>query len=273
MGAGLQTAVFGAQGIGGGANEALTPASGDSATFFNVPQESRPYLAEVWAVNDASPMDLSIVASRFYDQQSGIVYKVLDGSTQAPPEQPILLSAPGIDQRIFPSDVLTVQVDGTAGDNVAVTLLLYYPNIPGINARLATYQSVMAAAGNLVGIRATVTAGASTFGATVALNASDNRLHANRDHAVLGFTSEAPLAALTLQGVDVGNLRVGGPVLADGGHDGSLFLDYARAYNAPLVPIINSNNAGNILLSAAHTSADTVPVTVILAELDSSVGV
>lgn len=267
MPAGLQVSNFFGQGIAGTANEALAPGTGDSASFFNVPQGSYAQLAEVWAVDDASPCDLSLVASRFHDQTSGIVYKVPNGSQLALPERATLLSAPGVDQPIFPSDVLTVQVDGTAGDNVNVTLVFYYADIPGISARLASYGSVIALAGNQVGIRATLTAGAGDWGSTVALNASDNRLHANRDYAVLGFTAEAPLAAVALQGTDVGNLRVGGPCLADGGHDGSLFLDYAKAYNAALIPIINSNNAGSTNLQAAHTSNDTVPITVNMVEL------
>lgn len=267
MPAGLQVVNFFKQNLGGGANEALAPGTGDSATFFNVPQGSAAYIAEVWAMDDASPCDISLVASRFHDQQSGIVYKIPDGATLAPAERPTLCSSPGIDQPIFPSDVLTVQVDGTAADNVNVTLVVYYADIPGINARLTGYGEIVARAGNQVGIRSTLTAGAGNWGSSVALNASDNRLHANRDYAVLGFTSEAPLCAVGLSGVDVGNLRVGGPVLADGGHDGSLFLDYAKAYQQALIPVINSNNAGATLLQAAHTAADTVPITVNLVEL------
>jgi hypothetical protein len=267
MPAGLQVATFFKQNIAGTANEALAPGTGDSATFFNVPQGSQAFLAEVWAVNNASPMDLSLVASRFHDQQSGVVYKVPDGATLAPPERPTLLSSPGIDQPIFPSDVLTVQVDGTAADDVNVTLVYYYRDIPGIAARLARYDTVKSLAGNQVGIRSSLTAGTGNWGASVALNASDNRLHANRDYAILGFTAEAPLAAVGISGIDLGNLRAGGPVLADGGHDGSLFVDYAEAYNEALIPVINSNNAGNTLLQAAHTDADTVPITINMVEL------
>jgi hypothetical protein len=267
MPAGLQVQTWFKQNIAGTANEALAPGTGDSATFFNVPQGSQAYLGEVWGIDNASPCDISLVASRFHDQQSGVVYKIPDGATLAPAERPTLCSSPGIDQPIFPSDVLTVQVDGTAADDVNVTLVIYYADIPGINARLASYGAIMAGAGNQVGIRSTLTAGTGNWGSSVALNASDNRLHANRDYAVLGFTAEAPLAAVGIQGVDLGNLRAGGPVLADGGHDGSLFLDFARAYNAALVPVINSNNAGATLLQAAHTDADTVPITVNLVEL------
>src|SRR5215208_370358 len=100
MPAGLQVQNWFKQNIAGTANEALAPGTGDSATFFNVPQGSSAYIAEVWAVNNANPMDLSLVASRFHDQQSGIVYKLVDGATVAPPDRPHLLSTPGIDQRI-----------------------------------------------------------------------------------------------------------------------------------------------------------------------------
>lgn len=267
MPAGLQVVTTYKQNIAGTANEALTFGTGDSATFFNVPQGERAFLAEVWAVNNASPMDVSLVASRFHDQVAGVVFKCPDGATLAPPERPVKLQAAGVDQPIFPSDVLTVQIDGTAADDVNVTLVLYYPNIPGIAGRFVTADYVKTLYQNQIGVRASVTAGTGNWGNTVALNASDNRLHANRDYAVLGFTAEAPLAAVALQGIDTGNLRVGGPVLADGGHDGSLFVDYSEAYNTALVPVINSNNAGSTTLIAAHTDADTVPITVNMVEL------
>ncbi len=273
MPAGLQVQNWFKQNLAGTANEALAPGTGDTNTFFNVPQGSVAYLAEVWAVDDANPVDISLVASRFHDQQSGIVYQCPDGDLVAPTDRCVRLSSPGIDQPIFPSDVLTVQVDGVSGDNVNVTLVFYYADIPGIAGRYATFEQVKSLAGNQVGIRTTLTAGAGNWGSSVALNASDNRLHANRDYAVLGFTAQAPLSAVSIQGVDLGNLRAGGPVLGDADHDGSLFVDLARAYNAPLIPVINSNNAGATLLQAAHPQNDTVVCSVQLVELPNGIGV
>lgn len=267
MPAGLQVQNWFSQGLTGGGFEPLAPGTGDSATFFNVPQGTSAFLGEVWAVDDASPCEISLKATRFHDQLFGIRVAVPDGATLAPANRAVNCSPAGVDQPIFPSDILDIEVSGTAADNVNVTTVLYYPDLPGINARLATAGFVKTAAGNLVGINATLTPGSGDWGATVALNASDNRLHANRDYAVLGFTSQGPLSAVSLQGIDTGNLRVGGPVLADPEHDAYLFLDLATKFNLPLVPIINSNNAGNVLLAAADPAAGATIIDVLLAEL------
>jgi hypothetical protein len=267
MPAALQTVTFFKQNITGGAFEALAPATGDSATFFNVPQGSGPYLAEIWGVDSASACEFALTASRFHDQTFGIRLACPSGAVLAPTTRPSLLSPAGFDQPIFPSDVLTVNVNGTAADNVNMTMQLYYPDLPGIAARFATSSYVRGDLKNLVGVRVSPTSGAGTYGATVALNSVTNLLHANTDYAVLGFTAQTPIASLVLQGVDTGNMRVGGPVLAAPEHDAYLFANLSDQYNTPLIPVINSNNAGAITVAAAHTAAAAKVVDVLLAEL------
>jgi hypothetical protein len=269
---GQQVVTFFKQSLTGGAFEALAPGTGDTATFFNVPQGSLAYISEVWGVDDAHLCELSLTASRFHDQVFGIRSSIPSGASLAPAKRMSNVSPSGIDQPIFPSDVLTVQANGTASDNVNVTLCIYYADIPGVAARLGTYEEIMARAGNQVGIKTTLVPGAGNWGTSVALNAADNRLHANTDYAVLGFTSTLPLSAVGISGIDTGNLRTGGPVLGDSDHDAQLFLEYARTYNAPLIPIINSNNAGSTFLQAAHTAATSTEVDVMLVELDRGVG-
>jgi hypothetical protein len=264
---GLQTLTFSKVSITGGAFEALSPIGTDSATFFNVPQGSMAYLAEAWAVDNLHACEISITASRFHDQVYGIRGAVTSGAT-APVNRSVPISSIGIDQPIFPSDVLSVQANGTASDDVIVTLLIYYQDIPGIKARLATYDYVKSNTKNVVGINTNLTPGDGVAGTAVALNAADNRLHANTDYALLGFTSSLAFASLTVSGVDTGNLKVGGPVLGDPGHDAQMYVDYARAYNAPLIPIINSNNAGSTTLVGCGTDVGATVVDVILAELD-----
>jgi hypothetical protein len=267
MPAALQTVNIFKQNLTGGAFEALAAGTGDSLTFFNVPQDTGAYMAEIWAVDNASPCELSLTASRFHDQTFGIRVAVPSGALLAPTTRPSLLSPAGFDQPIFPSDVLAVSANGTAADNVNVTVQLYYPNLPGIDARLATSAYVRSSMKNLVGVRVSPTSGAGNWGATVALNSVTNLLHANTDYAVLGFTSQTPIAALAIQGIDTGNLRVGGPVLAAPEHDAYLFSDLSDKYGVPLIPVINSNNAGAINVQAAHTAAAAKVVDVLLAEL------
>jgi len=267
MPAALQTVTFFKQNLTGGAFEALAPASGDSATFQNVPQGTAAFLAEIWAVDDAHACELSFTASRFHDQTFGIRLAVPSGAVLAPTTSPSLLSPTGLDQPIFPSDVLTVNANGTAADNVNVTFQIYYPNLPGIAGRYTTEGDVKNRMRNLVGVRVSPTSGAGTYGATVALNSVTNLLHANTDYAILGFTAQTPIASLVVQGIDTGNLRVGGPVTGDPKDDAYMFVRLSNAYNIPLIPVINSNNAGAITIAAAHTAAAAKVVDVVLAEL------
>lgn len=263
----LQVINFFKQGLAGGAFEALAPGTGDSATFFNVPQSSGPFLAEIWAVNSAHAMEISLTASRFHDQTFGIRAAVPSGAGLAPVNRASLVSPPGFDQPIFPSDVLSVQVNGTAADNASVTLALYYPDLPGIDGSYASRQQVKSLLKNLLGVRVTPVAGAGNWGASVALNSVTNLLHANSYYAVLGFTTQAPVAAVGLSGIDTGNLRVGGPLLAVPERDAYMFADLSDAYGVPLIPVINANNAGAINIQAAHVAAGAVAVDVMLAEL------
>ena len=264
---GLQTITFAKLNITGGAFEAVSPITGDSATFYNVPQNTQMYVAEWWAGVGAAAAEFSLTASRWHDQTFGIRGEVQSGATTAPINASLCLSPIGVDQPIFPSDVLSMQVNGTANSEVVSTVLVYYHDLPGISARLATYEYVKQNTKNLVGINCTLTSGTAVPGTAVALNASDNRLHANTDYALLGWSSTLTCGSLTIQGIDTGNLKVGGPVLANPSHDNNYFVDIARAYNAPLIPIINSNNAGATNLVGTHIIGQSTPLDVLLAEL------
>jgi hypothetical protein len=251
----------------GGAFEALAPGTGDSFQIQNVPQDAPAFLAEIWGVNNAHACELSIYGSRWHDQTFGIRAEIPSGAALAPVNRSTNVSPCGSDQRVYPSDTLTVQVNGTAGDDVNATFLVYYTDLPGISARLASWASLRPLIKNLVGIHVTVTPGDGDWGASVALNSSDDRLHADTDYAVLGFTAPTPIAALAISGIDTGNMRVGGPVLGDAQHDANLFLDLANYYQAPLIPVINANNKGAIFLQGASTDAAATAVDVMLAEL------
>lgn len=265
---GLQTLTFSKVAIGGTTFAALSPIGTDSATFFNVPQGSLAYLGEIWATDNLNACEVSITASRFHDQVYGIRGAVTSGAATAPINRAVCISPIGIDQPIFPSDILSVQATGTASDDVIVTLVVYYQDIPGIKARLATYDYVKSHTKNVVGINTNLTPGDGVAGTAVALNASDNRLHANTDYALLGFTSTLAFASLTVSGVDTGNLKVGGPIMGQAEVDSTMFVRYAREYNAPLIPIINSNNAGSTTLVGCGTDVGAVVLDTMLAELD-----
>lgn len=257
------------QSLTGGAFEALTPGTGDSFQVQNVPQTAPAYLSEIWGVDLEHAFELSVKASRFHDQQFGIRMQASSGALTAPVGRSELLLPPGQPQLLYPSDNMFFNVNGTASDKVNVTALIYYTDLPGIAARLASAPYVKANNKYQVGINVPLTTGAGDWGATAALNSADDRLHAEADYAVLGFTSNLPCACVALSGIDTGNMRVGGPVLGDAEHDASLFYDWAIRYQAPLIPVINANNAGSILLQAADVTSKSIQIDVMLQELPS----
>src|SRR2546423_12729698 len=194
---GLQTLTFSKVSLSGSAFEALSPIGTDSATFFNVPQGSAAYLAEIWAVNNLHAMEVSVSASRFDDQVYGIRASVTSGAATAPINRAVCISPIGVDQPIFPSDILSVQVNGTASDDAIVTITVYYPDIPGIHARLATCDYVRQNTKNLVGINTNLTPGDGVAGTTVGPHAPGNRPPPDTDYAHPGHTSNLAVAFAT----------------------------------------------------------------------------
>src|SRR5262245_18158520 len=106
MPTGLQTITPAKVAISGAAFETVPPISGDSLTFFNVPQGSAAYIAEVWAVNNLYSMEVELTASRFHDQVGGIRSSVPSSASTIPANRSWNINPIGLDQPIFPSDVL-----------------------------------------------------------------------------------------------------------------------------------------------------------------------
>lgn len=270
----LQIANFFKQGLTGGALEALSPGSGDNNTFQTFTLGTPAWLCDVKGVDDASPCLVSMIASRFHDQILGLCGYIPDGSTLGPPNRATSISPPGVDQPIYPADVMTVQVQGTAADNVNVGVVLYYSDLPGISAVLRTSAQVKSAIKNQVGVQVTVDPSGLAQGdwsAGVSLTAAGRRLDAGAKYAVCGFTSPVPLAMVGLSSFETGNIKVGGPVLGDGEIDANMLLRYADMYGTPLVPVISGDNQDTVNIFAADPAAGSTTITVNLVELTHAV--
>jgi hypothetical protein len=85
---------------------------------------------------------------------------------------------------------------------------------------------------------------------------------------VLGAVSQLRCAALAIVGPETSGRKITMPLLPDSNEVAGFFVDISQKYGLPLVPIINSNNKGNITLQAADPNGATAPhVTLILMEL------
>lgn len=274
MPAASQVLNFFKQTLAGGVLEALTPGSGDSNTFQNFTMGSEAFLAEVRAIDTAHSMLVSLIASRFHDQVLGIAGYVPSGATLAPVNRPVSISPAGVDQPIYPSDVMTVQVLGTANDHAQVSVVVYYADLPGIAANLRTWQAVKPHVVNMVGVQVTVDPSSLAQGdwsTPVSISAAGRRLDAGKYYALMGFTGATPLGAVGVQAFETGNLRVGGPLLGDADHDSAIFKNLSELYGTALIPVIAGNNQDNVKVQAADPVKAATAMTVMFAELDGPI--
>jgi len=173
-------------------------------------------------------------------------------------------------ETLMPQDTLEVGLSGDAAAVVSAGLLIYYGDLPGISARLRSWEEVKPQIEHLYGFPVAV-AGPTTAGdwsAGVALNFTVDEMKANRDYAILGYTLDTECCAVAISGSDTGNLKIGGPgpLLAD--ETRAFFVDQGRRSGTPHIPIINSaNRAGTRVFVSKNTAAGTVTVSLLTALL------
>ncbi len=256
---------------GAGARDALAAASGDSLSMRWFEQGTRVTLLDVWGGNNVSKMDVFIRSPLMHDNTSGIRFAHAFNPTQSGPDgNPNLYLPPAWKQQLIPTDTLTVEVLGTALDDVTVCLSLLYetPSMPG--GRFITADEVNARTRNLVGIRVSPPppAATSTWGTADALDSDDNRLKANTDYALLGHTTDLPFTALKIAGPDTANLGIPIPGYRDENVTSGWFWDMSRRFGMALCPVINANNKSVTNISAADVGGGTAPlVSLLFAEL------
>lgn len=244
---------------------AATVATGDSLQIKNLAGAGNAWLLQLWADHQVAG-EVRVRSPKFHDNVDAIRSRVQIGLLD-----PLLPF--GAPQPLYPQDVLTVELSGSAvaGDIESAVLQVYYPDLPGQNARLATWEAIKGRIVNLVGQRIAITLGSTAgYNGARAINADTDLLQANTDYAVLGMSTNTECAAICLRGPDTGNLRVSVP-----GEPGHLvhhtnywFKRLSIAYNMPLIPIINSANKGGTLIDCVNDeNGGTANIVVWLAQL------
>ncbi len=243
---------------------ALTMGAGNSLSVRNAPVDADIRLLQVWALNQTSGT-LRIRSPRLHDNVQGIRLDVLGGEVK-----PLLPW--GFGQKLYPQDLLIAELTGsaTAGDIEQTAMLVYYANLAGVDARLASIEDVMRRGVNVVSVENSITNGtAGGWSAEEAINAEFDLLKANTDYALIGYLIDQECTAVRWRGADTGNLGVGGPgdelarhVTAD------WFIRLSRAFSLPLIPVFNSaNKAGTLVDLADDENATAHTVTSIFVEI------
>jgi hypothetical protein len=251
--------------------DALTVATGQSFTVRSYVDGTAAYLEDIFAADDDSIFQLSIKSPRMHDNVKGMLFAGTNLSSAV--EQVFLpqwLMPSDSIQRLYSTDVLSVTANGTAADVVCAAFNVRYENLGGVSARLYDWSTIKPLIVNKVGILTAPVPGATAgnWGAGYTLNSGDNRLHADTDYAILGYTLSRTVVAVSINGVDLGNLNVGGPGGPDSSVTGNFFVDASVKYQIPHIPVINSNNAGGITVQIADLLTSGTPnCTIQLAQL------
>jgi hypothetical protein len=245
----------------------LTMATGNSLTIRNAPITSNPLLLAAW-VNAFGVGVLRIKSPRLHDNVQGVRLNTLAAL-------PLPLWPLSLAQKLVPQDTLTEDLSGSAtGGKIETAFnLIYYPDCPGVAARLASPADVFARMANIVGVEIDCNPGAGGgWTGARALNYSYDVLKANTDYALLGYIPSVNCGAVRFTGVDTGNVGVAGP--------GSVtapqlttrwFVELSDRFGLPLIPILNSANRAGISVDVSQDQAATaVNVTAILAEIGSA---
>lgn len=228
--------------------------------FHTAPGTAR--LLEIWT-QQGTAGQIRLTTPNFHDDTVGIrMATAANAVRRLLPEES--------SQVLMPQDTLEVALTGSAAATDDVGLLIHYGELPGIQARLHTWDEVKPRVEHLYGFPVDVTGPvtAGDWSAGVAINATVDEFKANRDYAILGYTVSAECVGVAISGDFSGNLKVGGPgpLLAD--ETRAFFIDQGRRSGLPFIPIFNSAaRSATRVFVARTTAAGTVTVTLLTALL------
>jgi len=241
---------------------ALTANTGNTFQVRSFPEGQFAYLEGMWA-QGATAGALQVRSPRMHDDVRGIRFN----NTAAIVRN---LMGDRDEQSLYPNDNLRVELSGGGAEVDAGAILVYYQNLPGVDARLHTWEQIKPRIVNHLTV-VVATAGPATSGdwsAGTVITTTSDLLKGNTDYAVLGYTADAEVLACAISGSDTGNLRAGGPGPVEAIETRDWFVGLALAHGTPHIPVFNSDNRGSTLSSVARiTAAGTVNVAWHLAQL------
>jgi len=178
----------------------------------------------------------------------------------------------GVGTSVQPQELLSLVQAGSAvvGDVELVHALIMYEDLPGVSAMLIDSSELQSRFVRQVTVEDTVTPTvASTYSGARSIQAASNLLRANTQYAVLGASIGIACGALTIRGVDTGNLRIGIPGQALSNQLGvNWFTNLADWFGAPMIPTFNSANGAGVFTEVVQDeNLVAVPFAWHLAEL------
>lgn len=210
---------------------------------------------------------LRVRSPRLHDDVNGIRIAAKAGATD-------VVANEAFSQRLYSQDALTVEaffdVAPTAAHLSVAGLLVYYDDIPGINANLKTWAEIEPNVEDYLVVPVNPTNGTANWGAGVAINAVVDVFKANKLYALLGVHAQAGRGLWSILGVDVGNLFMGGPFGTTNIDERRWFRYMEQETGKPSIPVINSQNKGaTTVQTISDTAAAASNLSLIFAQLST----
>lgn len=245
---------------------AMAAVAGDSLNVRNCPLETEPQLLTFWVKSQTSGF-VQMTHPAGHDTTRDI-----RGRHVAAANLPLLPA--GFAEPMEPQETiaLTLGAGAVAGDVELWHALMYYPQLPGINANLIDLNTLDARFVEYVTVEDSTTATAGgAYSGTRLITAASDLLIANTDYALLGAHLGALCGVLAVQGSDVGNLRVGIPGMNGRPDLTAMWFPWlTQEFGLPLIPVFNSANKGNIsITNVQDENLAAVPFALVLARLSS----
>ena len=281
MGAALETVTgyLTTAALTAGTYAAVTANSGQSYSIRATPTPLAGELLAPWA-DAKSAGYVQIKSPRMHDTTIGTTF-ANQGYAATLPVEP--LGALDYSEPAYSTDVLTVQFTPqttiAAGETEVVGFSVYYPNLPGIAANFMTWAQVQsyvnpaAKTGDhyVSWVRPSTAATAGQIGVGVAINSTNDQFKANHSYALLGYLVITQVGAVLIQGIDTGNLYVGGPGSLNPRTTRQFFVDLSIAQGFACIPVIQANNKGATFVYLVDAATTATAATVGLVWMDLGV--
>jgi hypothetical protein len=249
---------------GGTFGDVLAANSGDSLAIANFVNAGA-RIVKMWGMDSDAVAELALTDSRWesvHDPQYGVRFNIpaLIPGGAAVVGSHDLIDAPSTIP-VFPGDTLTFTVTTSANDDIVISWMTEYDDLPGTFGQFASWETVQALRETTIGLRCAPVASATPglYGTARALNADDTRLSGGKYYAVLGWTLQTVATTITLKGPSTGNNRVGLPGGALTLDTTMGFVELSKQFGKPLIPVMNGYDASNYFLECSDVEASTSP--------------
>lgn len=253
----------------GATGKAVTVSSGDSLTIraFNPPATA---LLVAMFRQDTTEGFLQLKSPRLANDTTGIKIR----TAESPAKE---MYPPYGLQSMYSTDTLTVNISGktaaTTGGHNNGGYQIYYSTLQGLSARLHTWAEIANNIRNVFTQTVAVETGANGTWVTVLSNVTKDLMKADTTYALVGYNVSTAYSMVGLKAQETGTLRICGSGTEDSLETSWYYVRKSEKLGLPFIPVVNSNNRGNVHVTAqANAATTTGHVSLTWLELNSSVG-